>query len=139
MRGDTKFISPHMLGAIVLPYVQDVPGPQIAGLRLLLQASLRQPLVLAADSITVLQQLSQETIGRSWDAVTTPCCFAALAVLWLALAPEKFPLQADTFICAAGIAGKQKWFLILPMQGYLAYLCHHPPGRRLSLSHAASR
>ena len=28
----------------------------------------------------------------------------------LALAPEKFPLQADTFGSAAGTAGKQKWF-----------------------------
>ena len=31
LRGDTKFIPPHMLGAIVHPYVQDVPGHQVAG------------------------------------------------------------------------------------------------------------
>ena len=31
LRGDTKFIPPHMLGAIVHPYVQDVPGPQMEG------------------------------------------------------------------------------------------------------------
>ena len=29
LRGNTKFISPHMLGAIVLPYVEGVPGPQV--------------------------------------------------------------------------------------------------------------
>ena len=40
LRGDTKFIPPHMLGAIVLPYVQDVPGPQVAGLRQLLHESI---------------------------------------------------------------------------------------------------
>ena len=114
LRGDTKFIPPHMLGAIVLPYVQDVPGPQVAGLRQLLQESIRQPLKLSTDSIIVLQQLCQETIGKCWDAATTPCCCAAHAVLWLPLAPEKFPLQADTFSCAAGTAGKQKWSLILP-------------------------
>ena len=28
LRGDTKFLSPHMLGAIVHPYVQDVPDPK---------------------------------------------------------------------------------------------------------------
>ena len=39
----------------------------------------------------------KETIGGCWDAGITPCCCAAIAVLWLALAPEKFPLQADTF------------------------------------------
>ena len=47
LRGDTKFIPPHMLGAIVHPYVQDVPGHQVAGLRQLLQESTRQPLGLS--------------------------------------------------------------------------------------------
>ena len=96
LRGDTKFIPPHMLGAIVHPYVQDVPGPQVAGVRQLLHESTRQPLGLSTGSVAVLQELCQETIGRSWDAGITPCCCAAIAVLWLALAPERFPLLADT-------------------------------------------
>ena len=49
LRGDTKFIPPHMLGAIVHPYVQDVPGHQVAGLRQLLQESTRQPLGLSTE------------------------------------------------------------------------------------------
>ena len=125
LRGDTKFIPPHMLGAIVLPYVQDVPGPEVAGLRQLLQESSRQPLELSSMSVTVLQELCQETIGRCWDAVATPCCCAALAVLWLALAPEKFPLQADTFGSAAGTAGKQKWSLILPSSARVSELTYY--------------
>ena len=44
LRGDTKFLRPHMLGAIVHPFVQDVPGPQVAGVSQLLQQSTRQPL-----------------------------------------------------------------------------------------------
>ena len=124
LRGDTKFIPPHMLGAIVLPYVQDVPGPQVAGLRQLLQESTRQPLELSSMSVTVLQALCQETIGRCWDAVATPCCCAAIAVLWLALAPEMFPLQADTFGSAAGTAGKQKWSLILPSSARVSELTY---------------
>ena len=124
LRGDTKFISPHMLGAIVLPYVQDVPGPQGAGLRQLLQESARQPLELSSLSVTALQELCQETIGRCWDAVVTPCCCAALAVLWLAIAPEKFPLQAVTFCSAAGTAGKQKWALILPSSARVSELTY---------------
>ena len=95
LRGDTKFIPPHMLGAIVHPYVQDVPGLQVAGLRQLLHESTRQPLGLSTGSVAVFQELCQETIGRSWDAGITPCCCAAIAVLWLALAPERFPLQAE--------------------------------------------
>ena len=123
-RGDTKFISPHMLGAIVLPYVQGVPGPQVAGLRQLLQESTRQPLDLSSTSVTALQELCQETIGRCWDAAVTPCCCAAIAVLWLALSPEKFPLQADTFGSAAGTAGKQKWALILPSSARVSELTY---------------
>ena len=114
LRGDTKFIPPHMLGAIVHPYVQDVPGHQVAGLRQLLQESTRQPLGLSTGSVAVFQELCKETIGGCWDAGITPCCCAAIAVLWLALPPERFQLQADTFSCAAGTAGKQKWSLILP-------------------------
>ena len=75
-------------------------------------------------SVTVLQELCQETIGRCWDAVTTPCCCAAFTVLWLALAPEKFPLQADTLSCAAGTAGKQKWSLILPSSARVSELTY---------------
>ena len=122
LRGDTKFIPPHMLGAIVHPYVQDVPGPQVARLRQFLHESTRQPLELSTGSVAVLQELCQGTIGRSWDAVITPCCCAALAVLWLVLAPEKFPLQADTFSRAAGTAGKQKWSLILPSSARVSEL-----------------
>ena len=79
---------------------------------------------LSTGSVAVLQELCQETIGRSWDAGITPCCCAALAVLWLALAPEKFPLQADTFSRAAGTAGKQKWSLILPSSARVSELTY---------------
>ena len=124
LRGDTKFIPPHMLGAIVHPYVQDVPGHQVAGLRQLLQESTRQPLGLSTGSVAVFQELCKETIGGCWDAGITPCCCAAIAVLWLALAPERFPLQADTFSCAAGTAGKQKWSLILPSSARVSELTY---------------
>ena len=124
LRGDTKFIPPHMLGAIVHPYVQDVPGPQVAGVRQLLHESTRQPLGLSSGSVAVLQELFQETIGRSWDAGITPCCCAEIAVLWLALAPERFPLLADTFSRAAGTAGKQKWSLILPSSARVSELTY---------------
>ena len=113
-----------MLGAIVHPYVQDVPGPQVAGVRQLLHESTRHPLGLSTGSVAVLQELCQETIGRSWDAGITPCCCAAIAVLWLSLAPEGFRLLADTFSRAAGTAGKQKWSLILPSSARVSELTY---------------
>ena len=114
LRGHTTFFPPHMLGAIVHPYVQDMPGPQGAGLTRLLQESTLQPLSLSAESAAFFQVLCKETIGRSWEGNITPCCCAAVTVLWLSLAPERFPLQANTFRHAADTAGKQKWSLILP-------------------------
>ena len=124
LRGDTKFLPPHMLGAIVHPYVQDAPGPQVAGLGQLLQESTRQPLELSTGSVAVFQKLCKETLGSCWEAGITPCCCAAIAVLWMALAPERFPLQADTFSCAAGTAGKQRWSLILPSSARVSELTY---------------
>ena len=92
LRGDTTFLPPHMLGAIVHPYVKDVPGPQMAGVSRLLQESTKQPLGLSTGSVAVFQELCKETIGSCWEAGITPCCCAAIAVLWLALAPEKIPV-----------------------------------------------
>ena len=96
----------------------------MAGLRQLLHESTRQPLGLSTGSVAVFQELCKETIGGCWDAGITPCCCAAIAVLWLALAPERFPLQADTFSCAAGTAGKQKWSLILPSSARVSELTY---------------
>ena len=93
-------------------------------MRQLLHESTRQPLGLSTGSVAVFQELCQETIGRRWDAGITPCCCAAIAVLWLALAPERFPLQADTFSRAAGTAGKQKWSLILPSSARVSELTY---------------
>ena len=96
----------------------------MADLRQLLQESTRQPLALSSTGVDALQCLCQETIGRCWEAVVTPCCCAAIVVLWLALSPEKFPLQADTFGSAAGTAGKQKWALILPSSARVSELTY---------------
>ena len=114
LREDTTFFPSHMLGAIVHPYVQDMPGLQGAELTRLVQESTLQPLSLSAESTAFFQVLCKETIGRSWEVNITPCCYAAVTVLWLSLAPERFLLQANTFRHAVGTAGKQKWSLILP-------------------------
>ena len=96
----------------------------MAGVSRLLQESTKQPLGLSTGSVAVFQELCKETIGSCWEAGITPCCCAAIAVLWLALAPERFPLQADTFSCAAGTAGKQKWSLILPSSARVSELTY---------------
>ena len=95
LRGDTKFLPPHMLGAIVHPYVQDVPGPQVAGLSHLLQESTRQPLGLSTGSVAVFQELCKETIGSCWEAGITPCCCAHSDCCVVAGAgPRKIPVAS---------------------------------------------
>ena len=64
LRGDTKFIPPHMLGAIVHPYVQDVPGHLMEGLTQLLHESTRQPLELSSGSVAVFLELCQRNYWR---------------------------------------------------------------------------
>ena len=80
LRGDTKFLPLHMLGAIVHTYVKDVPGPQVAGVSQLLQESTRQPLGLSTGSVAVFQELCKETIallGRIRDHFCFPAVPAA--------------------------------------------------------------
>ena len=79
---------------------------------------------LSTGRVAVFEELCKKTIGSCWDAGITPCCCAAIAVLWLALAPKRFPLQADTFSRAAGTAGKQKWSLILPTSARVSELTY---------------
>ena len=70
---------------------------------------------LAAHSRSRKKVLPFELYVKRWKArLCIPVCCTALSVLWLALHKEKFPLLADTLLAAAGVAGKQKWALILP-------------------------
>ena len=64
-----------------------------------------------------------------WDAGITPCCCAAIAVLWLALAPERFPLQADTFSRAAG---ETKVVPDLPSSARVSELTYHNHWNKIS-------
>eukprot|EP00434_Breviolum_minutum_P045717 symbB.v1.2.041045.t1/scaffold7773.1/size9362/1 len=67
LRGDTKFTPPHMLGAIVHPYVQDVPGLQVAGLRQLLHESTRQPLELSTGGVAAFQEQKPVKANQVYD------------------------------------------------------------------------
>ena len=69
---------------------------------------------LSDKSIATLQTICQEVGCDFHPRLCIPVCCTALSVLWLALHKEKFPLLADTLQAAAGVAGKQRWALILP-------------------------
>ena len=70
LRGDTKFIPPPVLGAIVHPYVQDVLDSKW-------QDSFKAPADRWDYPLGVLlsfEELCKETIGSCWDAGITPYC-----------------------------------------------------------------
>ena len=54
----------------------------------------------------------------------SPVFCTAVVILWLALHREKFPLLADTLQAAAGVAGKQRWALILPSSARVSFVTY---------------
>ena len=56
------------------------------------------------------------------ELCSTTCC-VALVVLWMGLHQEKFPLLATTLQAAAGVAGSQRWALILPSSARFFFYC----------------
>ena len=64
--------------------------------------------------VATLRAICQEVGCAFHDELCIPVCCTALSVLWMALHKEKFPLLAGSLQAAAGVAGKQRWALILP-------------------------
>ena len=103
-----------MLGKVVLRYLEEVDDPIVNALRKLLHETLGNARQLTDSSVTTLQTICQEVGCDFHQGLCIPVCCTAISVLWLALHKEKFPLLADTLQAAAGVAGKQRWALILP-------------------------
>ena len=109
LRGNTEYLQPNMLGKVVLRYLEEVDDQVVNAIRDLLRETLGQSQQLTGCSIATLQTICQE-VGCSFHQ---GLCTPAMSVLWVAMHKEKFPLLADTLQAAAGVAGKQKWALIL--------------------------
>ena len=91
-------------------YVEGVDDPLVNNIRTLLCEGLASdPARLSEGSLSTLLLMCQEVGGTYHDRLRAPVFCAAVAVLWLAVHEEKFPLLADNLRCAAGIAGKQRW------------------------------
>ena len=88
--------------------------PIVNALRKLLHQTLGDERQLTESSVVTLHTICQEVGCDFHQGLCIPICCTAISVLWMALHKEKFPLLADTLQAAAGVAGKQKWALILP-------------------------
>ena len=114
LRGDTEYLQPNMLGKVILRYLEEVDDPVVNAIRTLIGETLGDAGQLTPGSVDTLKSICQEVGSEFHRGLCSPVFCTAVTVLWLALHKEKFPLLADTLQAAAGVAGKQRWALILP-------------------------
>ena len=103
-----------MLGKIVLRYLEGMDEPLINGIKAILRETMGGTCLASAEGIATLRTLCQEVGCPYHDELCITTCCIALAVLWMALHKEKFPLLATSLQAAAGVCGHQRWALILP-------------------------
>ena len=113
LRGDTEHFQPNMLGKVVLRYLDGMDEPLINSIQVILRATMGGRSVASAEGIATLQSLCQVGCPYHDELCSTTCC-VALVVLWMGLHQEKFPLLATTLQAEAGVAGSQRWALVLP-------------------------
>ena len=124
LRGDTEYIQPNLMGKVVLRYLVDVDDPAIKALRALLLELLGDVCHLTPKGMTTLQTICRE-VGCDFQPRLCSSVFCtAVVVLWLALHRDRFPLLANTLQAAAGVAGTQKWALILPSSARVSFVTY---------------
>ena len=124
LRGDTEYIQPNLLGKVVLRYLVDVDDPVVKALRALLLELLRDVCRLTPEGMATLQTICREVGCDFQPRLCSPVFCTAVVVLWLALHRDRFPLLADTLQAAAGVAGKQRWALILPSSARVSFVTY---------------
>ena len=114
LRGNTEHFQPNMLGKVVLRYLEGMDEPLINGIKAIIRETMGGTCLVSAEGIATLRTLCQEVGCPFHDELRITTCCTALAVLWMALHKEKFPLLATSLQAAAGVIGHQRWALILP-------------------------
>ena len=114
LRGNTEHLQPNMLGKVVLRYLESMEEPLINGVKAMIRETMGGTRLSSTVGISTLRTLCQEVGCPFHDELCITVCCTALAVLWMALHKEKFPLLATSLQAAAGVTGSQRWALILP-------------------------
>ena len=124
LRCQTQYIQAHDLGDIAMRYL-DCPKDSFAW-------KLRQLLAEGSTAIDpAVGQFWHELIGDSPPCLSREIQRAAFAILWMGLRGEREGLPsmlATSFAEAAGVAGRQKWGLVLFQQrtglpGHISNCC----------------
>ncbi len=98
----------------MLRYLEGIDDPFVNEVKEMLSETLGSNCQSSANNVVTLRTLCQEVGCPYHENLCVPVCSTAIVVLWLALHKEKFPLLASSLQAAAGVAGKQRWALILP-------------------------
>ena len=114
LRGNTEHLQPNMLGKVVLGYLETMEEPLINGVKEMIRETVGGTRLSSTSGISTLRTLCREVGCSFHEELCIAVCRTALAVLWMALHKEKFPLLATSLQAAAGVTGKQRWALILP-------------------------
>ena len=122
LRGATEYIQPNLMGKVVLRYLDDVNDPVVKALRALLLELLGDATRITAEGMATLQMICREVGCEFQQRLCSSVFCTAVVVLWLALHQDRFPLLANTLEEAAGLAGTQKWALILPSSARVSFV-----------------
>ena len=114
LSGNTEHLQPNMLGKVVLRFLEGMDEPLINGVKAMIRETMGGTCPSSTEGIATLRTLCQEVGCPFHDELCITICCTALAVLWMALHKEKFPLLATSLQAAAGVTGSQRWALILP-------------------------
>ena len=89
-------LQPNMLGKVVLRYLESMDEPLINGVKAMIRETMGGTCLSSAVGISTLRTLCQEVGCPFHDELCITVCCTALAVLWMALHKEKFPLLATS-------------------------------------------
>ena len=122
LRCGTKYVQPHELKDVLLPYLDGPVGSPSHSFKEVLQQT-------AVDKDTehwqTLLQLWKQVCNNNCPWLDTPVCIGAFAILWMACRGEGISdPTATTFRAAAGLADRQCWGLILSTSARVTQLTY---------------
>ena len=112
------------MGKVVLRYLDDVNDPVVKALRALLLELLGDASRITSEGMATHQTICREVGCEFQPRLCSSVFCTAVVVLWLALHRDRFPLLANTLQAAAGVAGTQKWALILPSSARVSFVTY---------------
>ena len=95
LRGDTTHLQPNMLGGVLMRYLTEVDDPQVTQVKEMLQETLGSNSEVSSTAVGTLRALCQEVGCPYHEKLRMPVSSTAVAMMWMALHKERFPLPSS--------------------------------------------